>query len=74
MVFAIRTASHKFPPCDEAYKGEPIIINQGDDWVTYRYPYLIQIDSMDQLMDLVGKYGELIVDENEIIIYDDYME
>lgn len=34
----------------------------------------ININSIDQLIELSKKYGELIFDEDEIEIYDDYRE
>ncbi len=34
----------------------------------------IKINSLDQLIKLSKKYGELIFDESEIEIYDDYRE
>ena len=41
-----------------------------------REGWLIVINSLEQLVDLSKKYGELIInaDENEIEIYDDYRE
>lgn len=34
----------------------------------------IEINSLDELMQLVHEYGDLIVSESEIEIYDDYRE
>lgn len=34
----------------------------------------IEINSLDELIEFSGKYGELIFDANSIIIYNDYIE
>lgn len=35
---------------------------------------LIEINSLDELINFVKKYGSIVLDENSIEIYDDYRE
>jgi hypothetical protein len=37
-------------------------------------PLFIEIDSLQDLLDLNREYGQIIIDQDYIIIYDDYME
>jgi hypothetical protein len=65
LIFTIKRASwavrrEKKPPCKKAVKG-------GSDWY-------IEINSLEDLMQLIDKEGEIIIDENRIIIYDYYNE
>jgi hypothetical protein len=34
----------------------------------------IEINSLEELMEFISEYGELIVDEDKIVIYNDYIE
>lgn len=63
MEFSIRRTStywRKEPPCDEAVKKD-------SDWV-------VQINTLEDLVNFSHKYGQLILNEDFIEIYDDYRE
>lgn len=61
MLFKITRASDKEPPCLEAtrYKGD----------------YYIDIKKLSDLTAFIKKYGKIIIiPDNEIMIYDDWVE
>lgn len=67
MLFLIKkTSAYDNKPCTEARK--------------YKKKWMIEIITLDQLISLCKKYGNLIIKENsqydcmEIEIYDDYRE
>ena len=61
MIFEITRASLRDEkPCEEAYKLE-------GEWK-------IKINSLGELLKFIGKYGAIIIDDKEIVIYDDYIE
>lgn len=39
-----------------------------------REVYVVEINTLSELIDLSNKYGDLIIDKNTIEIYDDYRE
>lgn len=64
-----RTSDNIFctkPPCEGA------IITKSDEY--YGNEYEIEINSLKDLIRLSKKHGALIVNGNEIEIYDDYRE
>lgn len=71
--YVTRTSLHSDQkPCDEAFS---TIVDNSKRW-------MIEVDSLSELIDLKTKYGDLIIQENivgndsllEIEIYDDYRE
>lgn len=77
----IRLSSNRYynspPPCKEAFLvssvdddpfrevwEEPKLINE----------YAVDVNSLDELMALIKKYGKMVVHEDELEIYDDWRE
>lgn len=54
-------------PCSKAYEGIY------DDTVWYQ-EWLIDIDTLEHLHELIAEVGRIILQENEIEIYDDFRE
>lgn len=84
MTFEIRRASdHSYygvKPCDKSYATEATRTNIFDETVKYN-KYLIDINTLDDLMDVIKRDGSIIIypthtdaDMPSIIIYDDYVE
>jgi hypothetical protein len=57
---------HGEKPCEEAKPGPETSRGRATWWV--------DLDSLEDLLSLSVKYGELVVNENTIEIYDDYRE
>lgn len=53
-------------PCEEAYK-------KGRDNFGIMI-WMININSLEELMSFIDKYGQVVIDKDEIEIYDDYRE
>ena len=45
----------------------------GGYWKTHKEVF-IEINSIDELMDFIKKYGRIVIEDNVIEIYDDYRE
>lgn len=84
MTFEIRRASdysyHGVKPCDKSYAIEATRTNIFDETVKYN-KYLIDINTLDDLMDVIKRDGSIIIypahtdaDMPSIVIYDDYVE
>jgi len=43
-------------------------------WVTPRSENTVEINTLEELLELVDKVGNLIIDKESITIYDDYIE
>ena len=79
MRFRITRASNDTKkPCKEAYKGTREIYFK-DKFIIDDCWY-IDINSLEELLKLIKKYGDLIIQEDDniknplIMIYDDYIE
>lgn len=75
----IRASNDIKKPCKEAYKGTREIEFRGN--VIIDDCWYIDINSLEELLKLIKKYGDLIIqkeDDNNknflIMIYDDYIE
>lgn len=74
----IRASNDTKKPCKEAYKGTREIYFK-DNFITDDCWY-IDINSLEELLKLIKKYGDLIIQEDDnnknflIMIYDDYIE
>ena len=75
----IRASNEAKKPCKEAYKGTREIYFKGN--VIIDDCWYIDINSLEELLKLIKKYGDLIIqkeDDNNkkllIMIYDDYIE
>ena len=55
-------------PCDEAFPME------AQDETRYHTGWRIEICSLDELMAFIRKYGQIVMSEKEIEIYDTYRE
>lgn len=74
------TSHHKNPQCDEA-KEDSIICTESY-WKGCPSPvYTIELESLDDLMSFVNKYGQVMIHDHqynksykEIEIYEDYRE
>lgn len=79
MRYRISRASDGFTrckPCEEAvavthreeskspFVTEPIIYTE----------YFVDINNFEELQNFINKYGRLVIDKDEIIIYDDWIE
>lgn len=63
--FSIYRASDIFcetRPCDEAYQ-----VEGGDTW-------FVRFETLSEVMSFIGRYGEIVMREGEIVIYDYYIE
>lgn len=68
MLYQIMRASRlsrDFKPCEEA------IENIVPDSVSN---YAVSINTLEELQSFIAKYGECVIGENHIIIYDYYLE
>lgn len=83
MVFKItRTSSPYFEqegaekfPCEEAYfAGRTLFKKDAYGPAFYINVYEVEIESLSDLVELSRKYGEIIIDDNTLEIYDDYRE
>lgn len=67
MTFQVERVSDPLPeeaPCEGAYQ------RKYDPYGKWH----IDIDTLKELMEFTEKYGRVIFDEYQIIIYDDYIE
>jgi hypothetical protein len=46
-------------------------IRKASDW---KYKSELEINTLEELINFVEENGEIILDEDEIMIYDDYIE
>lgn len=84
MKFKIRSAKYGFSESEKikyeslGFKFKPIEPEYNiykDDYVLDKsQEYFINIDSINDLINLIQNFGSVIVDLNEITIYDDYIE
>jgi len=69
MKYEIRRASSIFEnesPCEEAFCND-------NDLSRYR-TFFININTLEELYSLIKKYGDIVIGEDKITIYDDYLE
>ena len=89
MRFKIKSTKYGFSETEKiqyeslGFKFKPIYPeynNYKDDYVIDDYvidesqDYFINIYSLDNLLDLIKNFGRIVIDSDEIIIYDDYLE
>jgi len=43
-------------------------------WRCKNAPIIIELNSLDELIEFIRRWGAIIMDENEITIYDDFIE
>ena len=72
MKFEIERASNygfgsEIPPIKNAYKGQ-------DKEYSHLYHLYIDINSIEELMNLIDNEGMIVVNKGKIIIYDSYLE
>ena len=69
MIFEITRASRDSSkaPCSEAHTDGTL-----DEWGAKKW--LIEINTFEELMDFVDKYGDIVLGKRDIIIYDSYIE
>ncbi len=62
-------------PCDGAYivDHRPTFVD-GSGNILYDNTYELEVDSLSDLVDLSKIYGEIIIDNNTLEIYDDFRE
>jgi len=65
---ALSELGFKFTPYPEHYKGRDMMRKDGPDEVT------IEIKTLEELMAFTQKWGECVVGNGHIEIYDDYRE
>lgn len=61
-------------PCEEAVLESRYLCAKDGDYELWNNEYRIEIDSLQELVDLTKKYGEIIINGNSLEIYDDYRE
>jgi len=47
---------------------------EGNEWRCKNAPIIIELNSLDELIEFIRRWGAIIMDENEITIYDDFIE
>ena len=74
MTFVVTRASDLIArPCEEARRGQAAKIK------SLRNAWVVEIESLEELVDFKNKYGTIILDDynerySEILIYDDFIE
>lgn len=67
MKFKVKRTSWPYgEPCDEAFKDGK---NEWGETI-----YCVNINTLEEMMAFIGKYGMIVLKEDEIEIYDDYRE
>lgn len=78
MKFIIYRTSNSYlnanSPCEEAVLVEHKLVYKNNDHEQYKNIYEIEINSLEDLINLSKKYGEIIINGNTLEIYDDYRE
>lgn len=79
MKFYVVRTSGKTPPCEEA-KHENVYLKRFDGKTIETDVWLIELNTLDELMELNKKYGDIIIEDywyaegKAIEIYDGYRE
>lgn len=79
MKFTISTAAYFYDSVDQDLINLGCVFKNLEEEARYRITIdtskaAIEINTLEELINFIDKYGKIVLDKNHIIIYNDYLE